>query len=122
MDHALSHCLAAISESQSEPTLLEIALAAQAGTPVAGLARAVGRRGAQGLDRRQRQAVTHGDGPLLVVAGPGTGKKGGARSPDGKRSAVAAVRAVWPKGGNWARFRFFYVFSVSKQIGRYVGM
>lgn len=28
----------------------------------------------QGLDRRQRQAVTHGDGPLLVVAGPGTGK------------------------------------------------
>jgi DNA helicase-2/ATP-dependent DNA helicase PcrA len=27
-----------------------------------------------GLDRRQRQAVTHGDGPLLVVAGPGTGK------------------------------------------------
>jgi DNA helicase-2/ATP-dependent DNA helicase PcrA len=28
----------------------------------------------QGLDRRQRQAVTHADGPLLVVAGPGTGK------------------------------------------------
>lgn len=27
-----------------------------------------------GLDRRQRQAVTHGEGPLLVVAGPGTGK------------------------------------------------
>ncbi len=27
-----------------------------------------------GLDRRQRQAVTHADGPLLVVAGPGTGK------------------------------------------------
>lgn len=27
-----------------------------------------------GLDRRQRQAVTHGDGPMLVVAGPGTGK------------------------------------------------
>jgi DNA helicase-2/ATP-dependent DNA helicase PcrA len=27
-----------------------------------------------GLDRRQRQAVTHGDGPLLVLAGPGTGK------------------------------------------------
>src|SRR5262245_42766870 len=27
-----------------------------------------------GLDREQRQAVTHGDGPLLVVAGPGTGK------------------------------------------------
>ena len=27
-----------------------------------------------GLDRRQRQAVTHGDGPLLVIAGPGTGK------------------------------------------------
>jgi len=28
----------------------------------------------KGLDRRQRQAVTHGEGPLLVVAGPGTGK------------------------------------------------
>lgn len=27
-----------------------------------------------GLDRQQRSAVTHGDGPLLVVAGPGTGK------------------------------------------------
>ena len=27
-----------------------------------------------GLDRRQRQAVTHGEGPLLVIAGPGTGK------------------------------------------------
>jgi hypothetical protein len=29
MDHALSHCLAAISGEQSEPTLLEIALAVQ---------------------------------------------------------------------------------------------
>ncbi len=28
----------------------------------------------RGLDRRQRLAVTHGDGPLLVIAGPGTGK------------------------------------------------
>jgi DNA helicase II / ATP-dependent DNA helicase PcrA len=28
----------------------------------------------KGLDRRQRQAVIHADGPLLVVAGPGTGK------------------------------------------------
>jgi DNA helicase-2/ATP-dependent DNA helicase PcrA len=27
-----------------------------------------------GLDRDQKRAVTHGDGPLLVVAGPGTGK------------------------------------------------
>ena len=27
-----------------------------------------------GLDRAQRRAVTHGDGPLLVVAGAGTGK------------------------------------------------
>src|SRR5918998_5316020 len=27
-----------------------------------------------GLDREQRRAVTHRDGPLLVVAGPGTGK------------------------------------------------
>ena len=28
----------------------------------------------RGLDRDQRRAVTHGEGPLLVVAGPGTGK------------------------------------------------
>jgi DNA helicase-2/ATP-dependent DNA helicase PcrA len=28
----------------------------------------------RGLNREQRQAVTHGSGPLLVVAGPGTGK------------------------------------------------
>jgi DNA helicase-2/ATP-dependent DNA helicase PcrA len=28
----------------------------------------------RGLDAAQRRAVTHGDGPLLVVAGPGTGK------------------------------------------------
>jgi len=30
--------------------------------------------GYAGLDERQRAAVTHGDGPLLVVAGAGTGK------------------------------------------------
>lgn len=28
----------------------------------------------RGLDREQRRAVTHGEGPLVVVAGPGTGK------------------------------------------------
>src|SRR3954467_13910660 len=28
----------------------------------------------RGLNREQRHAVTHGDGPLLVIAGPGTGK------------------------------------------------
>ncbi|MDQ3554631.1 MAG: UvrD-helicase domain-containing protein, partial [Chloroflexota bacterium] len=28
----------------------------------------------RGLDRDQRRAVTHGEGPMLVIAGPGTGK------------------------------------------------
>lgn len=28
----------------------------------------------RGLDREQRRAVTHGEGPLVVLAGPGTGK------------------------------------------------
>ncbi|HET7678223.1 MAG TPA: ATP-dependent helicase, partial [Candidatus Limnocylindrales bacterium] len=28
----------------------------------------------RGLDAEQRRAVTHGEGPLLIVAGPGTGK------------------------------------------------
>src|SRR3970040_1357365 len=28
----------------------------------------------RGLDRAQRRAVTHGDGPLLVLGGPGTRK------------------------------------------------
>src|SRR3954451_5204124 len=28
----------------------------------------------RGLNREQRRAVSHGDGPALVVAGPGTGK------------------------------------------------
>ena len=32
------------------------------------------RRCSRGLNREQRRAVTHGDGPLLVIAGPGTGK------------------------------------------------
>src|SRR4051812_44671170 len=28
----------------------------------------------KGLNRDQRAAVTHGEGPLVVIAGPGTGK------------------------------------------------
>ncbi len=31
-------------------------------------------RALEGLDEEQREAITHGDGPLLVVAGAGTGK------------------------------------------------
>jgi DNA helicase-2/ATP-dependent DNA helicase PcrA len=36
------------------------------------------------LNDRQRQAVTHGDGPMLVVAGPGTGK-----------TQLLATRVAW---------------------------
>jgi DNA helicase-2/ATP-dependent DNA helicase PcrA len=36
------------------------------------------------LNDRQRQAVTHGDGPVLVVAGPGTGK-----------TQLLATRVAW---------------------------
>jgi DNA helicase-2/ATP-dependent DNA helicase PcrA len=46
----------------------------------------------RGLDRRQRQAVTHGDGPLLVVAGPGTGK-----------TEVITRRVAWLIAGKRAR-------------------
>ncbi len=45
-----------------------------------------------GLDRRQRQAVTHADGPLLVVAGPGTGK-----------TEVITRRVAWLIAGKRAR-------------------
>ena len=45
-----------------------------------------------GLDRRQRQAVTHRDGPLLVVAGPGTGK-----------TEVITRRVAWLIAGKRAR-------------------
>jgi len=46
----------------------------------------------RGLDRRQRQAVTHGAGPLLVVAGPGTGK-----------TEVITRRVAWLIAGKRAR-------------------
>ncbi|KKU48413.1 hypothetical protein A3H10_03265 [Candidatus Uhrbacteria bacterium RIFCSPLOWO2_12_FULL_46_10] len=38
----------------------------------------------QGLNNEQKQAVTHGDGPLLIVAGAGTGK-----------TTVVTKRLVW---------------------------
>jgi DNA helicase-2/ATP-dependent DNA helicase PcrA len=46
----------------------------------------------RGLDRRQRQAVTHADGPLLVIAGPGTGK-----------TEVITRRVAWLIAGRRAR-------------------
>ena len=40
-----------------------------------------------GLNARQREAVTHPSGPILVVAGPGTGK-----------TQLLAARAAWVTG------------------------
>ena len=46
----------------------------------------------RGLDREQRRAVTFGDGPLLVIAGPGTGK-----------TEVITRRVAWLVGSGRAR-------------------
>ena len=41
----------------------------------------------EGLNTAQKDAVTHGDGPLLIVAGAGTGKRG-ERTAEGGRAGL----------------------------------
>ena len=56
------------------PLLPAIERPARPISPVAPVSLETLRALVRGLNREQRQAVTHGGGPLLVVAGPGTGK------------------------------------------------